>query len=132
MQDLIEAFVELIRRAATQLPADMERALQQAESNENPDSAAKGALDTILRNVALARSNSTPICQDTGTPIFEIHYPVGTSTREIAGQIRQACAIATERAYLRPNAVAAPWDMKGGGVQTGYCHQMGRDGFVTR
>lgn len=105
MQDLTEAFVELIRRAATQLPADMERALREAKAQEDDGSAAEGALDTILKNVELARQNATPICQDTGTPIFEIHYPLGVSTRQLAEQIRAACAIATERAYLRPNAV---------------------------
>jgi fumarate hydratase, class I len=105
MIDLTDAFVELIRRAATELPADMQRALREAKAREAPGSAAEGALDTILQNVELARAKSTPICQDTGTPIFDVHYPVGVSTRRLADQIRAACAIATERAYLRPNAV---------------------------
>lgn len=105
MQDLTDAFVELIRRTSTQLPADMEDALKEAKENEDEGSAAEGALDTILKNVDMARKNSTPICQDTGTPIFEIHYPVGVSTRRLGDQIRKACAIATENAYLRPNAV---------------------------
>lgn len=105
MIDLTDAFVELIRRAATQLPADMQRALSEAKAREDPGSAAEGALDTILQNVELARANSTPICQDIGTPIFDVYYPVGVSTRRLADQIRTACAIATERAYLRPNAV---------------------------
>ena len=105
MHDLTDAFVELIRRAATQLPADMQRALREAKEREQPGSAAEGALDAILHNIELARANSTPICQDTGTPIFEIYYPVGVSTRRLAEQVRRACAIATERAYLRPNAV---------------------------
>ncbi len=105
MQDLTEAFVELIRRAATQLPADMEQALREARANEEPGSAAEGALSTILQNVEMARTGSTPICQDTGTPIFEIHYPVGLSTRRLTEQIQAACKLATEHAYLRPNAV---------------------------
>lgn len=105
MVDLTDAFVELIRRAATQLPADMEHALRKAKEKEEAGSAAEGALDTILKNVEMARTNATPICQDTGTPIFEIQYPVGVSTRLLADQIRRACAIATEKAYLRPNAV---------------------------
>ena len=105
MQDLTEAFVELIRRAATELPADMERALRKARDEEEPGSPAQGALDTILKNIELSRARSTPICQDTGTPIFTIHYPLGVSTRALAEQIRRACAIATEKSYLRPNAV---------------------------
>jgi fumarate hydratase class I len=103
--DLTDDFVELIRRAATVLPADMEEGLERAKAEEEPGSAAESALDTILLNVEMARENSTPICQDTGTPIFEVHYPVGVSTRRLAEQIRQAAGIATKRAYLRPNAV---------------------------
>lgn len=105
MDNLTERFVELIRRAATDLPADVEVALIAAGESEEPGSAAKGALETILRNVALARERSTPVCQDTGTPIFEVYHPVGVSTREIAQCARNACAVATERSYLRPNAV---------------------------
>ncbi len=105
MQDLTEAFVELIRRASTQLPADMERALRKARDQEEPGSAAQRALDTILKNVEMSRARSSAICQDTGTPIFTIYYPLGVSTRALADQIRRACAIATERSYLRPNAV---------------------------
>ncbi len=105
MQDLTDAFTELIRRAATELPADVEQAIRKAKESEESGSAAEGALDTILQNVEMARSNSTPVCQDTGTPIFEIFYPLGVSTRSLADQIRKACAIATDRAYLRPNAV---------------------------
>ena len=103
--DLTDQFVELIRRAATQLPEDMRQGLRQAKSSEEPGSAAEGALDTILLNVDIAEKNSTPICQDTGTPIFEVKYPVGVSTRKLADQIRQAAAIATRNNYLRPNAV---------------------------
>jgi fumarate hydratase class I len=105
MQDLTDAFVELVRRAATDLPPDMEAALGEAKAREEPGSAAEGALDTLLKNVEVARANSTPICQDTGTPIFEIRHPPGWSTLALAEQIRKAAAIATERAYLRPNAV---------------------------
>ncbi len=103
--DLTDQFVELVRRAATVLPEDMKAALERAKAQEEPGSAAEGALDTILKNVEMAREYSTPICQDTGTPIFEIHYPLGISTRALAEQIRRAVAIATQRSYLRPNAV---------------------------
>lgn len=103
--DLTDAFVALVRKAATDLPADMEGSLEEARAREETGSAAEGALDTILRNVTLARKNGTPICQDTGTPIFEVYYPLGVSTRALTGQIRRAVALATEKAYLRPNAV---------------------------
>ncbi len=53
----------------------------------------------------MARENATPICQDTGTPIFYVHYPFGWSTRQLRAQIHAAVVEATQRAYLRPNAV---------------------------
>ena len=105
MSDMTEQLVELIRRAATDLPADVEAALVAAKESESDLSAAAGALGMILQNVALAREQSTPVCQDTGTPIFEVYHPLGVSTREIKDAARQACAIATKRSYLRPNAV---------------------------
>ena len=105
MKRLVEPFVELIRRAATDLPADVEAALRAAHDREEPGSAAAGALETILENVALARSHSTPVCQDTGTPIFYIYYPQGMSPRTLRAQVEEAVAEATRRAYLRPNAV---------------------------
>jgi fumarate hydratase class I len=105
MKDLIEPFVELIRRAATDLPADVEAALRAAKDREEPGSAAAGALETILENVALARANATPICQDTGVPIFYVRHPLGASARYLQAQAEEAIAEATRRAYLRPNAV---------------------------
>jgi fumarate hydratase class I len=105
MQDLTEQFVELVRLASTDLRPDVEDALRAARDREEEGSAAHGALDTILENVALARRNSTPICQDTGTLIFYIYYPAGWSTLALKKQIHDAVAMATERAYLRPNAV---------------------------
>jgi fumarate hydratase class I len=105
MSGLIEQLVELIRRAATDLPTDVETSLVAAMEREDKNSAAAGALGMILKNVALAREQSTPVCQDTGTPIFEVYCPLGVSQREIERAARQACAIATQRSYLRPNAV---------------------------
>lgn len=105
MEDLTEHFVELVRRAATDLPPDVEQAIREARDREDPNTPAPAVLDTILENVELARKQSTPICQDTGTPIFYVHYPAGWSTIALRKQIRDAVATATERAYLRPNAV---------------------------
>jgi len=105
MQDLTTHILELVRLAATDLPPDVEESLRKAVENETPGSAARGALETILKNVELARQNSTPICQDTGTPIFYVYYPEGWSTRKLRAQIESAVATATARTYLRPNAV---------------------------
>lgn len=105
MQDLTAEILELVRLAATDLAPDVERALRDALENEEPGSAAHGALQTIIKNVELARKDSTPICQDTGTPIFYVYHPEGWSTRKLRSQIQSAVAQATQMAYLRPNSV---------------------------
>lgn len=105
MRDLTQEILELVRFTSTNLPPDVEKTLQGALQNEEPGSAAHGALKTILANVEMARRNSTPICQDTGTPIFFVHYPEGWNPGQLRKQIRDAVAQATKKTYLRPNAV---------------------------
>ncbi len=105
MQDMTEAVLELVRLAATSLPPDVEKAIRASVDDEAEGTAARGALESIIKNVELARQQSTPICQDTGTPIFYVYYPEGWSTRRLREQIRTAVAQATNLAYLRPNAV---------------------------
>lgn len=112
--DLTDQILELVRIASTNLPPDVESALRRSLDQEEPGSAAFGALETILQNVELARKNSTPICQDTGTPIFYVQYPEGWSTRKLRQQIEQAVVTATERSYLRPNSVNALTDKNTG------------------
>jgi fumarate hydratase class I len=103
--DLTDRILELVRLASTDLPPDVENILRESRENEVNGSAAQGALDTILKNVEMARQNSTPICQDTGTPIFYVTYPEGWSTRKLKSQIQEAVVQATNKAYLRPNSV---------------------------
>lgn len=105
MRDITQEILELVRFTSTNLPPDAEKALRAALDNEEPGSAAHNALVTILKNVEMTRRNSTPICQDTGTPIFFVHYPEGWSPRLLREQIRAAVAEATKKNYLRPNAV---------------------------
>lgn len=103
--DLVETFTELVRRASTQLPEDVVAALNEGRAREQQDSLALKALDTISANVSLAAEKSAPICQDTGTPVVWISHPVGVSTRRLASDFTTAVEQATERKYLRPNAV---------------------------
>ncbi|MCS7010399.1 MAG: fumarate hydratase [Anaerolineales bacterium] len=114
MRDLTNEILELIRRTSTDLPKDVEERLRAAVEKEAPGSAARGALETILKNIELSRQKSSPICQDTGTPIFYVKYPAGWSTLQLKKQIREALAEATRRAYMRPNAVDAIYDRNSG------------------
>jgi fumarate hydratase class I len=74
--------------------------------------------------VELSRKNSSPICQDTGTPIFQVKYPAGWSTLELKQQIRAALAEATRKSFMRPNAVDAVTDRNSG-------NNLGGDDFPT-
>ncbi|MGA1847443.1 fumarate hydratase [Deferribacter abyssi] len=103
--ELKEAVLELIRRAATDLPPDIEDALKKAYEREDEGTPAKSVFKTILENVELARKNSTPICQDTGALIFYIDFPVGHAEKTYREAIEWAAAEATKKQYLRPNAV---------------------------
>jgi len=100
-----ETFVELIRRASAELPAEVAEALRKGREAEERGGLASIALNTILDNVDLAREASAPICQDTGTPVVWVHHPTGVSTRAIKADFEAAVREATARTYLRPNAV---------------------------
>ena len=99
------AVTELIRKVATELPADVVQAMETARDNEEKGSPANSVLSYMLKNVNVAKENSTPICQDTGTNIYFITIPEGVSLRKIESAIVDATRVATEKTYLRPNAV---------------------------
>src|SRR5512136_1577465 len=124
MRDLTPELVELIRFTSTNLSPDVQKTLEAARDREEQGSAAQSALITILDNVELSRRNSTPICQDTGTPIFYVQHPEGWSTRKLREQIRNAIVEATKKSYLRPNAVDALTDKNSG-------NNLGDDAFPT-
>jgi fumarate hydratase class I len=102
---LVEQLVELIRRASTELPPDVKKALEAGRDSEPEGSTAKRTLTMMLENQTLACTRELPICQDTGTNVYRIRYPAGVRQKEIRAAIQQATTLATERSYLRPNTV---------------------------
>lgn len=98
-------FIEFIRRTSTTLPLDVRSALQEAFARESEGSPAKAALSDILFNCDVAASSSRPLCQDTGTNIWYVHLPEEMSPILVERDIIAATKVATEKAYLRPNAV---------------------------
>ena len=100
-----EKLVEVVAHASTQLPPDVMDALKRGRDAEEEDSLARKALDSIVLNVEMAKGAWQPICQDTGTPLFFIHHPVGMSTRMLVGAAEEAVRRATAKQLLRPNAV---------------------------
>lgn len=118
---LDKTFLEMVRRAATDLPPDVEGAIRRASRKEERGSAAAGALRILLSNVGMARQKSRPMCQDTGTNTWWIHHP-----EDVPGKVVRAAVIAATRrgvklGYLRPNSVDSVTG-KNSGDNTGIAH----------
>jgi len=115
---LSDAVVELIRRSSCSIPRDVQEAIARAADREEPGSAAQTTLRLLLDNMRLAETTSRPICQDTGALLFFIQHSRAYSQQAIRTAINAALPIATQRYYLRPNAVD-PISGKNSGDNTG-------------
>ncbi|MEZ0231133.1 MAG: fumarate hydratase [Planctomycetota bacterium] len=102
---LVDQLVELIRRASTELPPDVKKALEAGRDSEPDGSTARRTLTMMLENQNLACTRELPICQDTGTNVYRIRYPAGVRQKDFRAAIQKATTMATERSYLRPNTV---------------------------
>jgi fumarate hydratase class I len=100
-----ETLAELIRRTTSDLPSDVEAALQAAAAAEAPQSQAAVLLHALTENTALARAQATPLCQDTGTLTFFWNVPRGADTSALEVSAREAVALATRRGWLRRNTI---------------------------
>jgi fumarate hydratase class I len=72
-------------------------------------------LDIILQNTELARRESTPLCQDTGTLTFYCQIPYGTDTGALQHAVEDAVRLATEKGLLRQNTIES---LSGNSVST--------------
>ena len=102
--ELHEKIIDLYKKTATQLPQDIILALQNAEEIED-DPVAIEVLSKILDNISKAETESLPICQDTGIPIFYIKHPKDYTQEKMRNIIKDATIAATEQVPLRPNAI---------------------------
>jgi fumarate hydratase class I len=101
--DVVEKLAELIRETSSSLPDDVECAIKAALRKEDKGSSAAVVLKTILDNVKLARSASTPLCQDTGTLTFFIDSKLRAKLKP--ADIKKAVALATKNGWLRKNTI---------------------------
>lgn len=130
--ELKESILELIRKAATDLSPDVEEAITEAYKQEGEGTPAKNVFGTILENIRMAREQSTPMCQDTGSLIFYIDFPVGDSEAKYREAAEWAAKEGTAKQYLRPNAVD-PLTAKNSGNNVGvnapyfHFHQWDKD-----
>jgi fumarate hydratase subunit alpha len=115
-----DAVTDALRIAVTILPPDVVEALKRSRARETSDLAA-AQLDVILENVAIAREDSIPICQDTGVLTFFVEAGAASPfLAEIRSSIASAVIEATERIPLRPNTVD-PFTGANPGDNTGRC-----------
>jgi fumarate hydratase class I len=105
MRHLRESLSLLVTATATNLPADVRRALLAVQAQEPKDSLAGLALDAIALNVDMACQRCAPICQDTGLPYFKVMLPPGVDPLLLSAEIGEAVAEATRSGKLRPNSV---------------------------
>jgi len=102
---LSESFLEIIRKTSTDLPKDVVEAVQKGRGTEQDQSRAHYAMCIIEKNIDLARVKSQPLCQDTGTILFYIHYPAKTDAEVLSKLLKKAVMAATKKGYLRQNSV---------------------------
>src|SRR3954471_8060446 len=97
--------LELIRRTSAVLPPDVTEVLEARRAFEQAGSRADLALELVLTNIGMARRQSAPICQDTGTITFYITTPVGFDQLALQDALCDAVRDATAKGYLRQNSV---------------------------
>ena len=119
-RDCIE---EMMKLAATRLPADViEKLKESRKREENP--IAKSQLETIIQNLEVAEEKQKPLCQDTGVPIFFIKAPEKNELDfSIRKTIEESVKRATKSVPLRPNIVD-PLTRKNSGDNTGEGHPL--------
>ncbi len=111
---------ELLKRAETQLPADVLDALRTARKREK-NRLARIQLDAILENISLAGERCAPICQDTGVPVFYVDLgsrstlPPSSLIAAISSGVRKA----TRELPMRANIVH-PLSRRNSGDNTGW------------
>lgn len=101
----VSEIVGLYRQMATELSEDVYQSLLKIRDLEVDGSPGQLALLTIIENVDLARTESKPMCQDTGYPVFFVTLPENISIHKIRDAIIEATQVATAEIPLRPNAV---------------------------
>ncbi|MET1125185.1 MAG: fumarate hydratase [Archaeoglobaceae archaeon] len=117
-EDVANAVVGLLKKAHTELPDDVLKAIRRAYELEENEVARKN-LEIILRNVEVARKLRVPMCQDTGIPVFFVELGRELCLDfDLYDAIVEGVRRATKEVPLRPNAVH-PITRKNSGDNTG-------------
>jgi fumarate hydratase class I len=105
MNALHNSLLELVRRTSAEIPDDVHKAILGSLQREQPGTIAASAMKIIEQNIALARTKSQPICQDTGSIIFYVECPAGLDQLAFEDAARSAVTLATKKGFLRQNSV---------------------------
>jgi len=115
--EITQAIKKLYIQASTELPADVAEKLSACEKTEEGRAAV--ILNTMNKNIALAREKHLPICQDTGAVI--VFAEIGQDVH-IDGPFEQAVndgvAEACKDGFLRASMVSDPLRRKNTGDNT--------------
>ena len=116
-ETIVDGLVTLIRKAETELPKDVISALEHAYDIE--EGIAKTQIETILKNVDLAKKSRRPMCQDTGIQTFFVDVGIDfPHINKLKEWITNGVKKATKEIPLRPNTVD-PFLGKNQGDNTG-------------
>jgi len=109
--------VTLIKKAETELPRDVIDALKHAHEIE--EGIAKTQIETILKNIDLAKKSGRPMCQDTGIQTFFVSVGIDfPHINRLKEWIITGVQKATKEIPIRPNTVD-PFTGKNHGDNTG-------------
>ena len=102
LREVQERVRDMVMHAATHLPQDVVRALEQARADETKDTA-REILDQLLQNQELAQREGLPLCQDTGLGVFfvELGEDCRLKGNGLGDTLNQAMIDGYEQAYLR-------------------------------
>ncbi len=104
-----DVIADMCVEACLYISDDMKNALENSYKNETSD-LAKKALDILLQNAIIAKTQKIPICQDTGMTV--VFIDVGQDVHFVNGDITEAInrgvAKGYSDGYLRKSVVADP------------------------
>ncbi len=106
---ITKTIAELAIKACCVLPDDVYNGFKQAKENE-PSPVGKSILDQLILNADIAKTESMPICQDTGLAV--VFVDIGQDVHIVGGDFEQAIHEGVRRGYvdgyLRKSCVAEP------------------------
>ena len=103
-KQIINAVKKLFMNANCNIPSDITKKLE-CEAKIQESELAKGVIDVILKNNAIACEKCIPICQDTGMAVLFVHIDSDRSLQKI---VDVGVAEAYTEGYLRMSVVADP------------------------